>query len=806
MAKMKKILSLAMVAVLCTANVIPALADEAVENVVDAPVEVSAELMSGSMIRLAAEVAPEGTIEAYENTDTGVTVTTTTTTDDDGKGTVTVTIKDEWDNKGAADAEVSIKGEQTTVTTTEDTKKEVITTTEIEGSETQEWAEKVQPGEEVPDVTVDLVPGESTEETVTEKTTEVTGDVSDPDDETDENYDYTETTTTVDRTVTAETSTATVTNEGGDVDLKPVGPDIFAAGGSFATGNYELGQYADAETKEEATVKEDIIQNFNSGDMNYYDTMKWNEEEKKWVVVEEKWTGKGDYQYAGWGEQTEIDVKYKEYIKYKKDADGNLVLDENGNAIIESSYTTSTQPIQFVLHDKDGNIVFAYCIDLETGAVGRHAYDVSNLEDSDYYADEESEDHLRAIALSGYWGSANEKDENGKYATGSIEAIRQELAAAFAAGELTDEELTFSTTDENGEPVEEKIKLSELMGSITEGEALAVTQAAIWTYANGNPDILDGTADSVVTGTFGDSYTSEKAMTRLDTFYKYLISITAEKTDNVTTVINEKNNVEDVSLTVKNKNKDHSNNQDDDDTNDVYDTDLNFKLAFIPGANDDLLVCVTYKDLDGNDQTVIKRLAGENDETESFETITADEDGNYIIPNLVLREYDEDAEDENKGVFNFDLKLEGIQYLEQGVYVYSPVGGRGTSQTFVGVAEGNREVNVTTEMSIKFEVDEEKNVVAEHKWKKTTRSSKAKPGKIGPSVGDPSNVDPTITTEINEEGVPLAASADGLVEILDEEVPLAAAPETGDNSIIYVLVSLISLAGALVLALKRKTA
>ena len=55
---------------------------------------------------------------------------------------------------------------------------------------------------------------------------------------------------------------------------------------------------------------------------------------------------------------------------------------------------------------------------------------------------------------------------------------------------------------------------------------------------------------------------------------------------------------------------------------------------------------------------------------------------------------------------------------------------------------------------------------------------------------------------IDDEGVPLAAGEE-LIEILDEEVPLAEAPETGDNSIIYVLMSLISLCGVALLVMKK---
>ena len=50
--------------------------------------------------------------------------------------------------------------------------------------------------------------------------------------------------------------------------------------------------------------------------------------------------------------------------------------------------------------------------------------------------------------------------------------------------------------------------------------------------------------------------------------------------------------------------EDREENKDDNHDNDIYDVDMNFTLAFVPGDNDDLLVRITYKDLDGNEINV----------------------------------------------------------------------------------------------------------------------------------------------------------------------------------------------------------
>ena len=80
--KMKKLLGIAMAAVLCTASVVPALADST------------------------SEVKEEN----------GLTITTTTEVSQEGNNTITVTIE-EWNNAGDKDAKASIEGSEKTVIT-----------------------------------------------------------------------------------------------------------------------------------------------------------------------------------------------------------------------------------------------------------------------------------------------------------------------------------------------------------------------------------------------------------------------------------------------------------------------------------------------------------------------------------------------------------------------------------------------------------------------------------------------------------------------------------------------------------------
>ena len=98
---------------------------------------------------------------------------------------------------------------------------------------------------------------------------------------------------------------------------------------------------------------------------------------------------------------------------------------------------------------------------------------------------------------------------------------------------------------------------------------------------------------------------------------------------------------------------------------------------------DNLIVKVMSAD--GSETLAEVRLAGEAND--NIPMIYPDKNGNYTISGLEV------AENED---FSFNLTLEGTQYLEQGVYIYTPEGEtRGSSQTLVGMAEGTKEVNLS---------------------------------------------------------------------------------------------------------------
>ena len=704
-------------------------------------------------------VVVSGTNESGSTVDLTGTSTTTSSSTTDSAGNVTdsssthvVLEGTETPTDGSVEGGIHVNYEDTTTkTTVTDAEGNPVSEKEVtSGSETKEWDEKDSGNEaNQPKVEVVLKPGDTVTETAT--TTVITGDKKQGEDDTE--YDYTETTTT-ERTVEVTAGEITPEIVVGDVTMNPVAPELWERRES----EFVLGYYANGDRK--TNIYED------DDDIHYSYALKWDSESQKWVPS--NWNNEvdGDYRFDGYGEQTTIWVEQYENIEYK--------VDEAGNIIMDSYYEDSSRPTQFVLHDKDGNMVFAYCVDLETGAVENSYYNVSNLEDSDYYTSEEAEAHIRAIVSNGYWGVGNTADADGNYKTGSLAKIKDNLKKAFADGVLEDEDVVI--TGDNGE---ETIKLSELMQGLTEGEALAVTQAAIWTFANGSKDVLTGEAEDVVVG--ADGFSGGNA-TRLATLYNYLISLT-EENQTESTVIDDTSFLKEdgLSLVIGDKVAEAGDEVEGETlANDVYDVGLNFKLAFAVNDEDELYVYLVdsennpIKDNEGN--AIIKHLLPAGSDAKEG-SILPGEDGSYTLTGLRLAENSD---------FTFDLKLEGTQHLEQGVYVYSPVGGRDSSQTLIGMGEGTREVDVTTSLTVSFSVDESNHVVAERVWCNEydpNRTPAEKPENPNtPRIGEPPQI-----FRLNNQ--------DNLVEIPEEPVPLAAPVITGDNSGLWIAVILFALCG-----------
>lgn len=455
--------------------------------------------------------------------------------------------------------------------------------------------------------------------------------------------------------------------------------------------------------------------------------------------------------------------------------DGEWVKELNGNDKYGVVYSSAQQ---FVLVDKNtGEVITTYCADMNTFTEYGFGYSVENLEDANYY-DEDQAEMIRSIAKKGYWGTSE--------GAGSLDAMREMLRNA---------------KDANGKRIFTDEEIDE---SLTDGVALTATQMAIWSCSNH----MSGTefVNSHYFGKIGELETSEKGpgsnisqdkedeVKLMFKLYEYLKNLEPTKLENTTadTIINADNFLKDMSVTVIEKAENHTNNQDDSDENDAYVTDLTFALVVTPSTEngDDLVVTV----MDGNNNVIASaRIAGEAEDGETV--LVADESGNYTFANIVLTE----------GTQNFNITMKGIQNLKEGVYLYTSEvrtnddGSETSSQTMVGVASGQRGVNVS--MDIEFDLSVEDEIVAkEHVWRTEWYDRDDDDGGNGGNGGGSGSTvvieDPNVplaaaeTIEISENDVPLSDGA--VLNIEDSMIPLAVLPMTGDVSVIWMLLSLIS--------------
>lgn len=490
------------------------------------------------------------------------------------------------------------------------------------------------------------------------------------------------------------------------------------------------------------------------------------------------------------------------------------------------------QAHQFVLVDKDGNEHYVYCADFAVSPQAGFRYDMENVEDAGYY-DSEAAAHIRAIAQNGYWGTSE--------GAGSLDAVKRILVDAYNNGEIDRDNYGGLATAWGFDTY------------LTDGMALAATQAALWTFGNSGNMMID--RDDPFTSYYqavgGRNWreldSREWALTKA--LYDYLIAQTEAPTDK-NTLINENNFAANASLTVGQRDEDSG----------KYEADLTFTLAVMPDTeSDDLLVHVVV-----NGEIVeTRRLAGDDSGTQ-YGVVPRSEDGSYTLSGLKLAD----------GV-NIDLRLTGTQNIGEGVYLFTsevstePVGYENgepvfSSQTFVGMESGRQSVDLS--VSLNFTVNEaaaeivtdnasitERKVDTtetsrtdtatatggwtetavtvttvqqnEREWEVTWEKNYTYPDPETPEkpeepeTPDTPDVPETPPVEdIPEEDVPktdIPVEDEPLVEIPDEEVPatdipVADVPQTGDDSGMWYILLMASLAGLAVMGCleirgKRKT-
>ena len=721
------------------------------------------------------ETSPEGL-------PTDVTTTTTTETDAEGNTTIKVTIEKETDGTLANGVELD-RTETQIDTTIQGADGSLTEKTETKGSETKEWTQDIASGTKVD------VPLEEGKSNSTDSAPEMPA-------------------VSADTTLTANLGQVTVTNK--DVSIE--------------------------ETVVEKVVDENgkVIE---GNDLDYA----YNEDKP---VQADKNTGRKDNELVVWiyrGNRTELpaageDIEVKAGFEYKYlgggvtsqylpvylygepasedeepvyvDAEGNkYYVNDQGVADYDKSFVggemveleesvpgTFSVTQQFILVDAaTGELITTYCADAATPTQKGFNYYIENVEDADYYSDEQAA-MIRTIAKNGYWGAEAGEE-------GSLENMKEMMRNA---------------KDEAGNAVftEDEVEM------LSEGMALAVTQMSIWTFSNSANDMNFYSALYTKEGTNGELKTSyasqlvnknadkDDAYALLYKLYDHMINLDptpADPKEPGEVIMNADNFLENMSVTVIEKAKDHDNNADENTKNDAYVTDISFALVVTPSTanGDDMIV----KILDANGDVIAQaRIAGEAAEGEKV--LTPDASGNYTFKDITLVEGDQ----------TFRLTLEGIQNLKQGVYLYtseivSDEEGDTSSQTLVGFASGKHAVDLS--MNLTFTLDVEDDLfVTERVWSNA--------GDPTYTPGEPEQPEqpeepeqpeqpeqpeepeqPDYTTPIPDTRVPYAPAPaearlindDDTVTIEEEEVPLAATPETGDMTALWIVMIVVAAVG-----------
>ena len=319
---------------------------------------------------------------------------------------------------------------------------------------------------------------------------------------------------------------------------------------------------------------------------------------------------------------------------------------------------------QFRLIDSEGDPHYAYCADLSILAKANAEYELVNVLDSDYISNPDNRKHLQAIAENGYWGTASGQ--------GSLSEVR-------------------------------KLVDSRYWNDIDDGIALAVTQAAIWTYGNRNGETLGGNdfnknghTDRFLEFYYRyDATKGEKVVSRLGdeqwnaakALYDALIQLQPSDAGNVTDIIT-KEDIKDATIRVNEK------------TGTGYKTDLSFKLTVDPSringkeGEDD----VTLHIYNGDTLLASHKLREATDASGGSGTFTvryAPETGETIYTVNGL-EFTADT--------SVTLTLSGKQKLNSGAYLFrSDVTGE-QSQTFIGLVTGDSTRDLNLNVTLGFHV------------------------------------------------------------------------------------------------------
>lgn len=289
----------------------------------------------------------------------------------------------------------------------------------------------------------------------------------------------------------------------------------------------------------------------------------------------------------------------------------------------------------------ESNYEITYCCDIETPIKYGIDYKRVNLEDSGYF-DSDSSDRIRAVLQN-------------SYPFVSVDEMKQSLKA--------------SGLDE------------DFVDSITRADMIAAVQMAVWTHANIADNLeyfasVDTTKNTGIYFTPLHDYTNEvwdwlpgkrqrsydpRAQYRVNTLGNFLINLDAVPAEREQIVISE---IEVVRTELV---AEHDG---------IYDITVYVTLNGGGDERDNLqITAVSYTEnedgsINATDASTAKAIPDEN-----FYSIDLSARGGDLIR----------------------VEIEGEQYLAKGAYFYAPEGGRGASQSLVGIAEGYTHVRAEKE-------------------------------------------------------------------------------------------------------------
>ncbi|MBP3684426.1 MAG: Cys-Gln thioester bond-forming surface protein [Oscillospiraceae bacterium] len=479
--------------------------------------------------------------------------------------------------------------------------------------------------------------------------------------------------------------------------------------------------------------------------------------------------------------------------------------EKNSDLMVRTSNDYHSDAHMFELTMGSGNNIqtlYVYCVDFATTSIPNYYYKMENVKNSDAYEENERE-HIQAIAKYGYWGNPDPA-ENEEAMVGSLAAMKATLIAAKNAGAP---ELAGVTVDQ--------------INRMSNGEALVATQAAFWAYGNKGNTTIDNTQGNEL----------------ITAVYKWLKNQKADL-DESTDIITATDFAREATITIKDKatNEDGTvktgtyNDNGVEVTKTIYNTDISFTIDVTKSnLTGNLKVSVIQNgvkvreiDLATADSNILGKLIA--DEKEVGTTVT--------IRDIELME----------GV-KFDITLDGAQELKEGAYVftsekrtyenaYGVTYNDHPSQTFVALAGGEHEVDLSVEMA--FTVSEP-DIKVKDPGSEPTKIVTEKQDMVKKDVETVQRQYFDTTVEITETQETMRSwlsekirqwsyqyelelydddfgwdEEDGggnrkkTTTILDEDVALADAPKTGDISGLWAALTAISLGGIAVLSVKRK--